>query len=243
MKLSVFTLVVRHSARKCTMYQTQLESVLQGTSYKDWEFALMPHPSAQSKFKRCLDIVGSLVGLLILAIAFVPIAIAIKLDSPGPIFFSQERYGLRGRPFHIWKFRSMVNDAEKLKSLVDNEADGLIFKNKNDFRVTRVGRFLRSSSLDELPQFWNVLMGDMSLVGTRPPTADEVAKYNKRHWQRLNVKPGLTGEWQVNGRSHVKDFEKIVDLDLQYQNNWHPLYDLELIVKTIYVIVGRVGAF
>lgn len=243
MKLSVFTLVVSQSARKCTMYQTQLESVLQGTSYKDWEFALMPHPSAQSKFKRGLDIVGSLVGLLILAIAFVPIAIAIKLDSPGPIFFSQERYGLRGRPFHIWKFRSMVNEAEKLKSLVDNEADGLIFKNKNDFRVTRVGRILRSTSLDELPQFWNVFMGDMSLVGTRPPTADEVAKYNKRHWQRLNVKPGLTGEWQVNGRSHVKDFEKIVDLDLQYQNNWHPLYDLQLIFKTIYVILGRVGAF
>ncbi|MBD2342870.1 sugar transferase [Anabaena subtropica] len=225
------------------MYQTQLESVLQGTTYKDWEFELMPHPSVQSKFKRFLDILGSLVGFLILAIAFVPIAIAIKLDSPGPIFFSQERYGLRGRPFHIWKFRSMVNDAERLKTLVDNEADGLIFKNKNDFRVTRVGRFLRSTSLDELPQFWNVLMGDMSLVGTRPPTGDEVAKYNDHHWQRLNVKPGLTGEWQVNGRSHVKDFEQIVDLDLQYQNNWHPLYDLLLIGKTIYVIVGRVGAF
>ncbi|BAT52464.1 putative glucosyltransferase [Nostoc sp. NIES-3756] len=225
------------------MYQTKLDTILQGTSYQDWELALMPHPSAQSKFKRGLDILGSLVGLLILAIAFVPIAIAIKLDSPGPIFFSQERYGLRGRPFHIWKFRSMVNDAEKLKNLVDNEADGLIFKNKNDFRVTRVGRFLRSTSLDELPQFWNVFTGDMSLVGTRPPTADEVAKYNQRHWQRLNVKPGLTGEWQVNGRSHVKDFEKIVDLDLQYQNNWHPLYDLQLIFKTIYVILGRVGAF
>ncbi|MEJ1934864.1 sugar transferase [Nostoc sp. NIES-2111] len=225
------------------MYQTKLDTILQGTSYQDWELALMPHPSAQSKFKRGLDILGSLVGLLILAIAFVPIAIAIKLDSPGPIFFSQERYGLRGHPFHIWKFRSMVNDAEKLKNLVDNEADGLIFKNKNDFRVTRVGRFLRSTSLDELPQFWNVFTGDMSLVGTRPPTADEVAKYNQRHWQRLNVKPGLTGEWQVNGRSHVKDFEKIVDLDLQYQNNWHPLYDLQLIFKTIYVILGRVGAF
>ncbi|BCL34782.1 sugar transferase [Nostoc sp. MS1] len=225
------------------MYPTKLGTVLQGTSYQNWELALMPHPSAQSKFKRSLDILGSLIGLLILAIAFVPIAIAIKLDSPGPIFFSQERYGLRGRPFYIWKFRSMVNDAEKLKNLVDNEADGLIFKNKNDFRVTRVGRFLRSTSLDELPQFWNVFMGDMSLVGTRPPTADEVAKYNQRHWQRLNVKPGLTGEWQVNGRSHVKDFEKIVDLDLQYQKNWHPLYDLQLICKTIYVILGRVGAF
>jgi lipopolysaccharide/colanic/teichoic acid biosynthesis glycosyltransferase len=180
---------------------------------------------------------------VILAIVFVPIAIAIKLDSPGAVLFSQERYGVYGRPFRIWKFRSMVNDAENLKSLVDNEANGLIFKNKNDFRVTRVGRFLRSTSLDELPQFWNVFMGDMSLVGTRPPTADEVAKYNSRHWQRLNVKPGLTGEWQVNGRSQVKDFEQIVELDLRYQNNWHPLYDLHLILKTIYVIVGRIGAF
>ncbi|QLE58631.1 sugar transferase [Nostoc sp. TCL26-01] len=225
------------------MYQTELESVLQGTTYNIWELTANPHPSVKSKFKRCLDIVGSLVGLLILAILFIPIAIAVKLDSPGPIFFSQERYGLQGRTFHIWKFRSMVSDAERLKSLVENEADGLIFKNKHDFRVTRVGRFLRSTSLDELPQFWNIFMGDMSLVGTRPPTADEVAKYNPRHWQRLNVKPGLTGEWQVNGRSHIKDFEQIVDLDLRYQSNWHPLYDLQLIGRTIYVIMGRVGAF
>ncbi|AFY47408.1 glycosyl transferase possibly involved in lipopolysaccharide synthesis [Nostoc sp. PCC 7524] len=239
----ILRLLINNLARECTMYQTPSPRVLQGTTYKDWELSFTEHPSVESKFKRGLDILGSLVGLLILAIVFIPIAIAIKLDSPGPILFSQERYGLQGRVFRIWKFRSMVNDAENLKSLVDNEADGFVFKNKNDFRVTKVGRFLRSSSLDELPQFWNVLMGDMSLVGTRPPTADEVAKYNNRHWQRLNVKPGLTGEWQVNGRSHVKDFEKIVDLDLQYQSNWHPLYDLQVIVKTIYVIFGKIGAF
>lgn len=225
------------------MYPTPVQRISQSHTYKEWVLDFAEHPSVQSRFKRCLDIVGSLVGLVILAIVFVPIAIAIKLDSPGAILFSQERYGVYGRPFRIWKFRSMVNDAENLKSLVDNEANGLIFKNKNDFRVTRVGRFLRSTSLDELPQFWNVLMGDMSLVGTRPPTADEVAKYNSRHWQRLNVKPGLTGEWQVNGRSQVKDFEQIVELDLRYQNNWHPLYDLHLILKTIYVIIGRIGAF
>ncbi|WP_066378259.1 MULTISPECIES: sugar transferase [unclassified Anabaena] len=225
------------------MYQTPSQKVLLDTSYKEWKIEFTNHPSVNSKFKRGLDILGSIVGLSILAIVFLPIAIAIKLDSPGPIFFSQERYGLQGRPFRIWKFRSMVNDAERLKSLVDNEADGFVFKNKNDFRVTKVGRFLRSSSLDELPQFWNVFMGDMSLVGTRPPTGDEVAKYNNRHWQRLNVKPGLTGEWQANGRSHIKDFEKIVDLDLQYQQKWHPLYDLQLIIKTIFAIFGKVGAF
>jgi lipopolysaccharide/colanic/teichoic acid biosynthesis glycosyltransferase len=201
-----------------------------------------PHPSTSSKFKRLLDIMGSLVGLLILAIVFLPVAIAIKLDSPGSIFYSQERYGLQGRVFRLWKFRSMVKNADQLKAQVTNEASGLIFKNETDPRVTRIGRFLRSSSLDELPQFWNVLIGEMSLVGTRPPTADEVALYNERHWQRLNVKPGLTGEWQVNGRSNVKDFEEVVNFDLLYQCRWHPLYDPYLIAKTIYVIFARTGA-
>lgn len=226
------------------MYEiSSCTTVIEGATTNTWELLLTPHASVNSKFKRLLDIVGSLVGLLILAILFVPIAIAIKIDSPGPIFFTQERYGLNGVPFRIRKFRSMVSDAEKLKSLVQNEVNGLIFKNKSDFRVTKVGRFLRSTSLDELPQFWNVLVGEMSLVGTRPPTADEVAHYNQRHWQRLNVKPGLTGEWQVNGRSHIKDFEQVVDLDLQYQKKWYPMYDVLLIVKTFFMILGRVGAF
>ena len=201
-----------------------------------------PHRSAYSVSKRLLDIVGSLVGLLILALLFVPVALAIKLDSPGPIFYSQERYGLQGRTFRIRKFRSMVVNAEQLKAQVTNEVSGLLFKNQKDPRVTRVGRFLRKSSLDEMPQFWNVLVGEMSLVGTRPPTGDEVAQYNERHWQRLNVKPGLTGEWQVNGRSSVKDFEEVVNLDLRYQSNWYPLYDLILIARTIYVILARHGA-
>jgi lipopolysaccharide/colanic/teichoic acid biosynthesis glycosyltransferase len=225
------------------MYQTRVTSICTSANTKTWELKYTEHPSVQSKFKRCLDITGSLVGLLILAILFVPIAIAIKIDSPGSIFFTQERYGLQGQPFRIRKFRSMVSDAEQLKSLVSNEANGLIFKNKNDFRITKVGRFLRSTSLDELPQFWNVLVGEMSLVGTRPPTGDEVIKYTEHHWKRLNVKPGLTGEWQVSGRSQVKDFEQIVDLDLRYQENWYPLYDLLLIAKTFYVLFGRIGAF
>ncbi|MBD6614322.1 sugar transferase [Komarekiella sp. 'clone 1'] len=225
------------------MYQTPLTSIFPNANSQIWELQYATHPSVQSKFKRCLDIMGSFVGLLILAILFVPIAIAIKIDSPGSIFFTQERYGLKGNTFRIRKFRSMVSDAEQLKSLVSNEANGLIFKNKNDFRITKVGRFLRSTSLDELPQFWNVLVGEMSLVGTRPPTGDEVMKYTQRHWKRLNVKPGLTGEWQVSGRSQVKDFEQIVDLDLRYQENWHPMYDLLLIAKTFYVLFRRIGAF
>nr|WP_235355294.1 sugar transferase [Aliterella atlantica] len=226
-----------------TMYQTPFPTALNAAVSQSAEPQLSPHPSASSVFKRFLDIVGSLVGLTILGLIFIPVAIAIKLDSPGPILYSQERYGLQGRTFRIRKFRSMVTNADALKNQVQNEASGLIFKNKQDPRVTRVGKLLRSTSIDELPQFWNVLVGEMSLVGTRPPTADEVALYNERHWKRLDVKPGMTGEWQISGRSSIKDFEEIVNLDLRYQSQWHPLYDLIVIFKTIYVLVARVGAF
>ncbi|KJH70898.1 sugar transferase [Aliterella atlantica] len=225
------------------MYQTPFPTALNAAVSQSAEPQLSPHPSASSVFKRFLDIVGSLVGLTILGLIFIPVAIAIKLDSPGPILYSQERYGLQGRTFRIRKFRSMVTNADALKNQVQNEASGLIFKNKQDPRVTRVGKLLRSTSIDELPQFWNVLVGEMSLVGTRPPTADEVALYNERHWKRLDVKPGMTGEWQISGRSSIKDFEEIVNLDLRYQSQWHPLYDLIVIFKTIYVLVARVGAF
>lgn len=223
------------------------DSVIQKTAYSVTVPAELqtrdPHPSASSIIKRTIDILGAIVGLFILALIFLPLALVIKLDSPGPIFFRQERFGLRGKPFTLLKFRSMVQDADKLKALVPNEAQGLIFKNEQDPRITRVGRFLRKTSLDEFPQFWNVLMGDMSLVGTRPPTRDEVSRYDERHWLRLNVKPGLTGEWQVSGRSAIKDFEQIVDLDLRYQQRWHPIYDLRLILQTIAVILNRSGAY
>ena len=218
-------------------------SIVKGASSNTWVRQMGSHPSVTSRFKRFLDILGSMVGFVILIIVFLPIAIAIKIDSPGPIFFAQERYGLYGNKFRIRKFRSMVSDAEQLKSQVKNEASGHFFKSKNDFRVTRLGRFLRSTSLDELPQFWNVFVGEMSLVGTRPPTEDEVSQYSEHHWKRLHVKPGLTGEWQVNGRSQIKDFEQVFELDLQYQKKWHEFYDLSLIFKTIYVIFARVGAF
>lgn len=202
-----------------------------------------PHVSVISLTKRAIDILGSLIGLLILALLFAPVAIAIKLDSPGPIFYSQTRHGVGGRPFKIVKFRSMVVNADALKAKIQNEANGLIFKNQQDPRITRVGRFLRKTSLDEIPQFWNVFKGEMSLVGTRPPTSDEVRHYNAKHWQRLNVKPGLTGEWQVHGRSSVTDFEDIVELDLRYQRRWSPAYDLALIFKTLYVVFAKVGAY
>ncbi len=202
------------------------------------------HPSAYSWRKRVLDIVGGVVGLVVLAILFIPLAIAIKLDSPGPIFYAQERCGLNGQRFKIFKFRSMVQNADALKASVQNQAKGLIFKNENDPRITRVGALLRRTSLDEFPQFWNVLMGDMSLVGTRPPTVDEVAQYSDRHWLRLRVKPGMSGEWQVNGRSAIKDFEEIVDLDLRYQKNWTFEYDLQIIFRTVTVLFSKAsGAY
>ncbi|NJO78906.1 MAG: sugar transferase [Cyanobacteria bacterium RM1_2_2] len=212
----------------------------------DREIPLTPkqvHPSVNSKFKRLIDIVGSLVGLAIVGILIIPLAIVIRLDSPGPLFYSQIRCGLYGRPFRIWKFRSMVADADKLKHLVDNEAKGNIFKNRNDPRVTRIGKILRKTSLDEFPQFWNVLKGEMSLVGTRPPTVDEVAKYENRHFQRLFVRPGITGEWQANGRSQVEDFEEIVKMDLAYQRKWSVPYDLLLILKTITAVFNKHGAY
>ncbi len=197
------------------------------------------HASVASWMKRLLDIIGSLIGLLITGVLFIPIAIAIQINDPGPIFFIQTRCGWMGKRFKIWKFRSMCVDAEAKKSQVKNQVQGAFFKNENDPRITKVGRFLRRTSLDELPQFWNVLKGEMSLVGTRPPTPDEVERYEVPEWQRLDVKPGMTGEWQVNGRSTVRSFEDVIRLDLQYQKNWSLVYDLKLIFKTIAILFNR----
>ncbi|MGB5636479.1 MAG: sugar transferase [Waterburya sp.] len=201
--------------------------------------ALATHPSTNSRLKRLIDIAGAIVGLVITAVIFLPIAIAIKLDSSGPVFFSQTRCGWLGHRFRIWKFRSMCVDAQRMKAQIPNQAVGAFFKNDLDPRVTKVGRFLRRTSLDEFPQFWNVLKGEMSLVGTRPPTPDEVEIYEVAEWQRLNVKPGMTGEWQVNGRSQIEKFKDVIKLDLQYQQNWSLLYDLQLICKTILIIFNK----
>ena len=200
------------------------------------------HPSQKSIAKRLVDIVGAIVGLIITAAIAIPIAIVSVIDNPGSIFYSQIRCDHNGTTFRIWKFRSMIKDADKLKHLVKNEANGHIFKCKEDPRITKVGKFLRRTSLDELPQFWNVLKGDMSLVGTRPPTPDEVMKYQPHHWERLRVKPGITGEWQANGRSSIKDFEEIVKMDVDYQHKWSVPYDLFLISKTIWTVLNKKGA-
>jgi lipopolysaccharide/colanic/teichoic acid biosynthesis glycosyltransferase len=201
------------------------------------------HRSVNSKAKRSIDVIGAVVGLGITSVLFVPIAIAMQLDSPGPILYSQTRCGLNGKKFRIWKFRSMRVGADREKHLVENQAQGFIFKNKNDPRVTKIGKFLRCSSLDEFPQFWNVLTGEMSLVGTRPPTPDEVALYKENHLRRLEVKPGITGEWQVKGRSGVKNFEEIVNLDLDYQRKWSVIYDISLILRTVTTVLSRKGAY
>ncbi|NJL45420.1 MAG: sugar transferase [Leptolyngbyaceae cyanobacterium SM2_3_12] len=232
---------VSQPAYGLTVSPEAADSSLQAIWPKD--LATLPgHPSATSRLKRAIDILGGGVGLAATALIAIPIAIAIQIDNPGPILYSQTRCGYRGRLFRIWKFRSMVQNAEQVKHLVENQAQGLIFKNEADPRITRVGKFLRRTSLDEFPQFLNVLKGEMSLVGTRPPTLDEVSQYAPHHWQRLNVKPGITGTWQAQGRSTVKDFEAIVAMDLTYQHQWSVGYDLKLILKTVAAVLLRKGA-
>ena len=188
-----------------------------------------------SIMKRALDIIGSIIGLAIFGILFLILGPIIKLDSPGPIIFAQTRIGKNGRKFRMYKFRSMYQDAEKRKQelLAKNEMNGLMFKMENDPRVTKVGRFIRKTSLDEFPQFWNVFKGDMSLVGTRPPTVGEFNQYNSYHKRRLSMKPGMTGLWQVSGRSDIKDFDEVVRLDCQYIDNWSVGGDIKIIAKTV----------
>jgi exopolysaccharide biosynthesis polyprenyl glycosylphosphotransferase len=194
--------------------------------------------------KRCLDIAGSMVGLFISSLLFPFIAVAIKLESKGPLFFNQTRVGENGRIFKCWKFRSMFADAEEHKKdlLAQNEMQGAMFKIKDDPRVTKVGKFIRKTSIDELPQFWNVLKGEMSLVGTRPPTPDEVAAYENWQRKRICIKPGITGLWQVSGRNKIEDFDEVVRLDIRYIEEWSLWLDIKLLAKTFWVVVARKGA-
>jgi anti-anti-sigma factor len=224
-----------------TLSMTGLCEVLSIKSSAKWSPKESPetHPSVRSIVKRLMDIAGAIVGLTITGIIFIPVAIAIKSSSPGPILFRHNRCGWMGRKFQIWKFRSMYANAEALKQQIENQASGAFFKNDNDPRITPIGNFLRRTSLDEFPQFWNVLKGDMSLVGTRPPTPEEVETYQIPEWQRLNVKPGMTGEWQVHGRSQVRNFEDVIQLDLRYQRNWNLRYDIKLILKTLMIIFSK----
>lgn len=189
--------------------------------------------------KRCMDILGGLVGLLITAVMFPFVAIAIKAKSKGPVLFSQERIGKNGRTFKIYKFRSMYVNAEKRKKelMQQNEMQGFMFKMKDDPRIIPgVGEFIRKTSIDEFPQFWNVLKGDMSLVGTRPPTVAEYEQYDMHHLVRMSIKPGLTGLWQVSGRNRITDFEEVVRLDTKYIEEWNLNLDIKILLKTIAIV-------
>jgi exopolysaccharide biosynthesis polyprenyl glycosylphosphotransferase len=196
-------------------------------------------------FKRCLDIVISLLGIIILSPVFLVVAFLIKYeDRKGPVFFSQERVGQCGRLFTMYKFRSMCTDAEeKLTELIElNEIEGAMFKMKEDPRVTKIGKKIRRTSIDELPQLLNVLKGEMSLVGPRPPLQREVAEYSQRDMQRLGVKPGCTGLWQIRGRNDVH-FADMVELDLEYIQNQSIFNDLKIIVQTFRVMFFSKGAY
>jgi len=208
-------------------------------------FYSKPFDFGQLLLKRTVDVIGATVGMIATAILMPFIALAIKIDSPGPLFFGQDRIGEGGRIFTFWKFRSMDLDAdEKKKNLAHlNEMNGAIFKIRDDPRITRVGRFLRSTSLDELPQFWNVMRGEMSLVGTRPPTPDEVAGYENWHRKRISIKPGITGLWQVSGRNQITDFDEVARYDIQYIENWSLWLDIKILFRTLKVVFIRSGSF
>ena len=198
----------------------------------------------QLLLKRVMDIAGSFVGLFITGIAFVIFAPIIYAQSPGAIFYSQWRVGKNGRKFKIYKFRSMYPDADRRKAelMKDNKMEGFMFKMDDDPRIIPIGRIMRKLSIDELPQFYNILKGDMSLVGTRPPTVEEWEQYSPHHRARLCAKPGLTGLWQVSGRSDITNFEEVVALDLKYIREWSIFLDIKLILKTVQVVLTGQGS-
>lgn len=195
--------------------------------------------------KRVMDIFLSLIGIILLLPVFLFISVIIKIeDYKGTVFFYQERVGKDGCIFNMYKFRSMVSNAEELKAtlLKENEADGPVFKMKNDPRITKIGRILRKTSLDELPQLFNVLIGDMSLVGPRPPLPQEVEQYTDYENQRLSVVPGLTCYWQIGGRSNIS-FREWIELDLKYIRERNLWIDIKLIFKTVFVLFGSKNAY
>ncbi|BAZ03881.1 sugar transferase [Calothrix sp. NIES-3974] len=196
--------------------------------------------------KRCFDLCCSLILVFLLSPVYLTIALLIKLDSPGPVFFRQERVGLHCKKFKIWKFRTMVTNAEKLQADLEakNEIkDGVLFKLKDDPRVTRLGKFLRRYSLDELPQIFNVMFGEMSLVGPRPLPIRDVERFQKMHFIRQEVLPGITGLWQVSGRSDIDNFEDAVKLDIAYIENWSLWMDIRILLRTVRVVLQKSGAY
>ena len=208
-------------------------------------FRSTPESSWQMLAKLLLDFIGALAAVILLAPLMLVIALLIRLNSPGPVFFRQQRSGLNGSPFNIFKFRTMATNAEQFQHELAamNEMTGPVFKVTNDPRITSVGKFLRKYSLDELPQFFNILRGEMSLVGPRPLPVNEVKRFNDlAHRRRLSVKPGLTCLWQVSGRNKISDFKEWVRLDLEYIDNWSIWLDLAILVRTIPAVFSATGA-
>ncbi len=205
--------------------------------------SIAPRTNIQKFLKRAMDIAGGIVGSLITLLLALFIGPIIYKKSPGPIFYKQERIGQNGRHFYMYKFRSMILNADDLKKdLMDQNRvkDGMMFKIKDDPRIIPgIGHLIRNTSLDEFPQFFNVLLGDMSLVGTRPPTVDEWEKYQLEHRIRMAIKPGITGMWQTSGRSKITDFNKVIEYDTQYINNWSLGLDIEILIKTVFVLFSK----
>ena len=234
--------VVCHNCMERFSIDTPCSSVGKFVGFPVMTYSMNVIDYRRMMIKRLMDIMGGSVGLLFTLVLTPFVALAIKVDSKGPVFFSQVRIGKNGRRFKMYKFRSMYIDAEeRKKELVgQNEVNGPMFKMDKDPRITGVGKFIRRTSIDELPQFWNVVRGDMSLVGTRPPTEDEFEKYNIYYRRRLSLTPGLTGMWQVSGRSDITDFEDVVKLDLQYIDEWSLKQDVKILIQTVGVVLfGR----
>lgn len=222
------------------------QTVQRVVGYSVLTYSVASIPENELAMKRVLDIIGGIVGCILCVIIMLFVGPMIMIASPGPIFFSQMRIGQNGKPFKIYKFRSMYMDAEERKAelMAQNDVtDGMMFKMEDDPRIIKgVGHFIRKTSLDEFPQFFNVLKGDMSLVGTRPPTVDEWVKYDLHHRLRMAMRPGITGLWQVSGRSDIKEFEEVVKLDAEYIGNWSFGRDLKIILKTVAVVFKSDGA-
>lgn len=231
------TLVNQHA--ELALQHELIDNLASVTNWED-SFGYFGHMEKLSwKVKRCFDFSATLLGLIAISPLLGLIALLIKIDSKGPVFFKQKRVGYKGKRFDMYKFRSMREDAERiLIELVEhNEMGEGMFKMSNDPRITRIGSFLRKYSLDELPQLFNVLLGDMSLVGPRPPILRELATYKPHHYVRFHTLPGLTGLWQVSGRSNIRDFDAVVNLDFKYIQNWSLLLDLRILFKTIPVVL------
>jgi exopolysaccharide biosynthesis polyprenyl glycosylphosphotransferase len=207
-------------------------------------FTTTPSNETQLALKRLMDIAVSMLLLVLTVPVLVIAALAIRLSSPGSVVFRQKRIGLNGRMFTLYKFRTMIEDAHQRREEFAhlNEMNGPVFKMRDDPRVTPVGRWLRRFSLDEIPQLWNVLKGDMSLVGPRPPIPEEVKSYHRWHRRRLSMKPGLTCLWQVSGRNQIQDFDRWMELDLQYIDNWSPSLDVKILLRTIPAVLSGKGA-